>query len=120
MSKTPRILIVEDDALIAMALEELLREFGYEAMGPASTIEAAEAALAAETPDVGLFDLNLSGRSTLDLALALKARGAQIVFCTGYETPPGLPSALADAPVLVKPLDGADLGAVLARLLGRD
>ena len=59
-----RVLVVEDEALIAMDLQALLEEAGYQVLGPANSSAAALALIDNEEPDVALLDVNL-GRSTL-------------------------------------------------------
>lgn len=82
--ETMRVLIVEDEALVAMEIEGMLGLAGHEAVGQAddlpSAIEAAEAA----QPDLALVDIRLAhGASGLDVAAALKERGIPVLFATG-------------------------------------
>jgi CheY-like chemotaxis protein len=118
MTGPVRILVVEDDALIAMELEERLAELGHIVLGPALSLEAAEALAAKEELDAALLDANLAGKSSVAFGAALAARGVKVAFCTGYDQIKDLPPALANAPVLTKPLSDADLQAGLAKLLG--
>ncbi len=113
-----KILVVEDDALIAMELEERLGEMGYSVLGPALTLEAAEEIAGKEKPDCALLDANLAGRSSVQLGAALVARGVKIAFCTGYDQIKNLPPELESAPILTKPISDADLRAGLAKLTG--
>jgi DNA-binding response OmpR family regulator len=113
----PKILVVEDEALIAMELGERLRDMGYVVIGPAQAIAEAEALIARERPDAALLDANLAGQSSLPLGLALAARGVPVAFYTGYEQLKDLPAELAMAPVLTKPISDDELGATLAGLL---
>jgi DNA-binding response OmpR family regulator len=113
-----RILIVEDDALIAMELGERLAEMGYEVLGPAHTLAEAEALLAAGgRPDIALLDANLAGQSSVPLGAVLAQRGVKLAFCTGYDKIRNLPPELAQAPILTKPIGDADLIAGLKLLL---
>jgi DNA-binding response OmpR family regulator len=112
-----KILVVEDDALIAMELGERLADMGYEVLGPAHTLEEAEAALAAGTPDAALLDANVGGRTSVPLGAALAAKGVPLAFCTGYDKIKNLPPELAQAPILTKPIGDADLIAGLKLLL---
>src|SRR5688572_33280889 len=68
------ILLVEDDALIAMEMEERLADMGYDVRS-AATLEGAEAALQANRPDVALLDANLRGQSTVELGIRLAGEG---------------------------------------------
>ena len=112
-----KILVVEDDALIAMELEERLGEMGYAVLGPALTLEAAEELIAAERPDAALLDANLGGASSVGLGAKLAAVGVPVAFCTGYDQIKNLPPELAKAPILTKPVGDADLQAGLKALL---
>jgi DNA-binding response OmpR family regulator len=116
MAAKLKFLLVEDDALIAMELEERLGEMGYAVLGPAASVAAAEQLIAAEKPDAALLDANLDGHSSVPLGAQLAAMGVPVAFCTGYDHIKGLPPELASAIVLTKPLSDADLKAGLAKL----
>lgn len=114
----PKILVVEDDALIAMELGERLSDLGYEVLGPAHSISEAEALLAREQPDGALLDANLAhGASSVPLAMELVAAGVRIAFCTGYDHVKNAPAELSAAPVLTKPVSDAALKAALEKLI---
>jgi DNA-binding response OmpR family regulator len=112
-----KILVVEDDALIAMELGERLADMGFVVLGPAHSIAEAEAVIADELPDGALLDGNLAGVSSVPLAMTLHARGVRVAFCTGYDKIKGAPPALDHAPILIKPVSDADLKACLEKLL---
>lgn len=113
-----RILVVEDDVLIAMELGERLADMGYEVLGPAHTVAEAEALLAkGRQPDAALLDANLAGQSSVPLGAVLARSGVPLAFCTGYDKIKNLPPELAQAPILTKPIGDADLIAGLKRLL---
>ncbi|MEO6340417.1 MAG: PAS domain S-box protein [Caulobacteraceae bacterium] len=84
--KAGRVLVVEDEMLIAMALCKELVSLGWEVVGPAATIEEAVGLLAGQPPpDAAILDINLAGRLVYPLAERLRSEGVPIVFCTGYE-----------------------------------
>jgi DNA-binding response OmpR family regulator len=118
VSKQRTILIVEDDALIAMELAERLSDLGYAVLGPASTLDAAERMVADQTPDAALLDANIRGESSAPLGALLAGRGVPVAFCTGYDAIRSAPAELADAPVLTKPIGDAELAQCLRTLLG--
>jgi DNA-binding response OmpR family regulator len=118
MADTYTILIVEDDALIAMELGERLADMGFDVLGPARTLAEAEAALASARPDAALLDVNVAGQSSVALGVELAARGVPVAFCTGYDRIKDLPPELSDVLVIAKPIGDADLAAGLKRLLG--
>lgn len=113
-----KILVVEDDRLIAMELEERLAELGHAVLGPAHTIAEAEALLAGARPDCALLDANVGGQSSVALGVKLAELGVPVAFCTGYDEIKNSPPALANAPVLTKPISDAELQAGLSQLLG--
>ena len=79
-----RILIVEDEAVVALEIEGMLAMAGHEAVGQADDLPSALAAAEAEKPDLALVDIQLAqGTSGLDVAAALKARGVPVLFATG-------------------------------------
>lgn len=114
----PKILVVEDDALIAMELGERLTDMGFEVLGPAHSIAEAEAVLARETPDAALLDARLAGNtSSVPLGLVFRSKGIPFAFCTGFDRVKEAPPELANAPVLTKPVSDADIKTCLEKLL---
>jgi CheY-like chemotaxis protein len=116
-----RVLVVEDDALVAMLLESMLADLDCEVIGPLPTLAAAMGFLegeaqAATTVDVGVLDLNLDGQASYPVADALRARGVPVIFCTGYGDG-ALRTADAGTPILKKPYRASELAAVLAKVL---
>ena len=113
MSATPlRLLLVEDEALIAMMAEDLIEVLGHEVAFTAATLGEALAACDGHAFDAALLDVNLNGESSMALAASLKSRGCPFAFTTGYGAG-GIESAHADRPVLTKPYALAELEAVL-------
>jgi CheY-like chemotaxis protein len=111
-----RILVVEDEALVAMLVEDALVDAGSEVIGPVATVADAVALLDREAPpDAAVLDLNLAGETSVPVADMLAARGVPFVVATGYGAA-GLPPEHKDAPVLAKPYDPTELTATLARL----
>jgi CheY-like chemotaxis protein len=80
-----RILVVEDDAMIAMMVEDMLLDLGCTVIGPAGGLEEAVRLAAGDRAlDGALLDVNLNGQSVFPLADDLRTRGVPIVFCSGY------------------------------------
>ncbi len=107
-----KVLIVEDEALVAMLVEDALLDTGFAVIGPAATVEEALALLEREAPDAVVLDLNLAGETSTPVADWLAARGIPYVIATGYGAT-GLPAGHQDAMVLAKPYDPAELISVL-------
>jgi CheY-like chemotaxis protein len=83
-SQGKRVLIVEDEILIAMMAEEMLTSMGMLVVGPSRTVrEALELARSADF-DIALLDLNLCGERVDPITALLKRRGIPVVFATGY------------------------------------
>jgi CheY-like chemotaxis protein len=110
-----RILVVEDEALVAMLVEDALLDAGFGLIGPARTVAQAFDLLATERPDAAVLDLNLAGENSLSVADRLADLGIPFVVATGYGAA-GLPPRHSLVPVLPKPYDPADLTATLERL----
>lgn len=113
-----RILMVEDDIVIAMLLELLLQDLGCELVGPASTVPGALALLAGEKPDAATLDVNLGNEQVYPVADALKQAGIPFVFVTGYGGE-GLAEAYRSQPTIKKPIDARTFGDELAMGLKR-
>lgn len=118
MPERRRILIVEDDYLIASLLVEVLEGAGWQVVGPVGHL--AEALDSAKTAacDAALLDVNLGGEAVYPVAEVLGARNVPFLFLTGYgaET---LSSPFARQPRLGKPFKAAELLGALARLVSR-
>ncbi len=116
-SLKPRILIVEDEALIAVMLSDMLVELGYDVAASASHISQAKDFLTAEKVDIALLDVNLGNEKIDTVADLLAERACPFIFTTGYGQA-GLPAAHASRSVLQKPFNIGDLDAALRKELG--
>lgn len=112
-----RILVVEDEMLIAMELEGVLEDEGCVAVGPAPTVCRALGLLDRELLDAAILDLNLDGLDASPIALALAERGVPFVVVSGYGGAEPLQPVLKAAPRLDKPVDHRRLVGVLIRIL---
>jgi len=106
------VLLVEDDALLAMALEDALKEGGAARVTWCSTVAGAMEALEADLPDTIVLDVHLAdandGWALAELLPQLGLRKVQIVFCTG--APNEIPENVAAlGPIFEKPYDTAQL-----------
>jgi two-component system, response regulator PdtaR len=118
-----RVLIAEDDPLIAHALAERLRSLGHEPIGPAA--DGAEAIELARTslPDLYLFDIEMPNVDGLEAAARLAAGGLRrpVVVVTGVEDPSLIERSIASgvSAYLTKPVDSRELGAAIALAAAR-
>jgi DNA-binding response OmpR family regulator len=83
-----RVLIVEDETLVALLIEDFLDELGLAHVGPFRTVDAAIEAIKAEPIDLALLDINLgNGETSYPIAEVLERIGVPFVFVSGYERP---------------------------------
>lgn len=108
-----KVLVVEDEMMIAMLIEDMLEELGCELIGPASNVKRALELIASETIEIALLDVNLDGQATDAIAHELQRRGVPFVFATGYGAT-GVPKQYNDRAVLQKPFQKTDLAAALS------
>lgn len=104
-----RILVVEDEAILAMLLEDMLEDLGCSLVGMASGVEDAMAAIGAHELDGVLLDMNLHGRRTVPIAEELARRSVPFLLVTGYGGGDGDAPVIKAAPRLQKPFTEQDL-----------
>jgi DNA-binding response OmpR family regulator len=79
-----RILLVEDETMVALLLEDMLSELGHAVVGPVASLGKAMEMARDEAVDLAILDVNLDGKEAYPVAEALAARGIPFVFATGY------------------------------------
>jgi PAS domain S-box-containing protein len=99
-----RILIVEDEALVALSLADSVSQLGFSVVGPLHSLSEAEAAFAENEIDGAILDVNLNGRLVYPLAEKLDARNVPFVFITGYSAD-SIDERFKHIPVLHKPIE---------------
>ncbi|MCU0893711.1 MAG: response regulator [Rhodospirillales bacterium] len=118
MGKIPaglRVLVVEDEFMIAMAVEAVVTDAGGIVVDMAATLEQAVALAATAEFDAALLDINLNGQNSFPVADILGKRGIPFAFVTGYGRKM-VPDAFAAAPILTKPYARNELMRVLGSL----
>jgi DNA-binding response OmpR family regulator len=115
---TERVLVVEDEPLIAFDVAEYLREAGFEVVGPAASVSAALRLLKAQGCDLAVLDVNLGRETAAPIADALAAKSLPFIALSGYSSDQ-LPKGFENAPMLTKPVDPKRLVAELRRLKQR-
>jgi CheY-like chemotaxis protein len=103
-----RVLLVEDETLIAMLLEDILDDLGYDVAGSAADFNEGMRLASAESFDFAILDVNVGGREIFPIAEQLAARDIPFIFSTGYGAY-GLPDEWKNRPVLPKPFKPDDL-----------
>jgi CheY-like chemotaxis protein len=110
-----RVLIVEDEYIIAADMAQSLEDLGVSVMGPAGSVADALALIARSAAiDTAVLDVNLGAEKVYLVADALQARGVPVVFVTGYDDWI-IPEEYACSPRLRKPVDTG----ALSRILGK-
>ena len=113
---TARVLIVEDDPVIALEAEAALSEAGFEIAGLANSVERGLAAIHAGHCDVVVLDANLRGESVEPLTSLLQRRGTPFFFISGYGRV-HLPAAFLDAALVSKPFTRDELTRAVREML---
>lgn len=111
-----RVLVVEDEPLVAMDVEECLAAARCIVVGPAPSVARALALVAGERLDAALLDANLAGNPIDTVAEALTLRGVPFAFVTGYGRE-ALPACYGVVPVLTKPVASDQIVAMVADLV---
>lgn len=109
-----RVLIVEDEPIIAFALEDIMEDFGQFTVTVASTVEQALASLDDQRPDVAILDVNLHGQKSYPLADELKERSIRYIFATGYGSTEH-PADHRDITTVTKPYSPSDVRSALEK-----
>lgn len=110
-----RVLVLEDDALLAIDLAEMIAEMGHDVVGPCHAVRSALQKLDGAGCDVAILDYNLGEGTSEPVADSLIDRGISFTFLTGHSRG-YLPEHLQAHPILEKPVTQARLAAALAAL----
>ena len=100
----PRVLLVEDEALVAMMIQETLAEFGFQVIGPIATASEALASARDSQLDAAVLDINLGDGMVYTVAEILGKRGVPFVFVTGYDAD-SVDADFSGVPILQKPIE---------------
>ena len=109
-----RVLVVEDELLVALLLEDTLSDAGCVIVGPYARVREALAAAKGEVIDAALLDVNVADEKVFPVAYALEERGIPFLFVTGYGEV-ALPRDRPDWEACAKPFRPEQLAAQLAR-----
>jgi CheY-like chemotaxis protein len=111
-----RVLVVEDELLIAYLIEDYLTDVGCDTAGPFDSVAEALEAVRSEAFDAAVLDVNLVGERSYAVADALAEQGIPFLFLSGYGDA-GLPPGLRTGRICAKPFKGDDLTGMLAAIL---
>ncbi|HEY6645144.1 response regulator [Povalibacter sp.] len=113
-----QVLVVEDEMIVALEIEDLLRDAGYEVVGPVGTLPEALDLARNRSLDAAILDINLDGQWSVPVAVELQRRSIPFILATGYADS-ALPAHWRDLPRLMKPFNGGDLAKVMETILQR-
>jgi DNA-binding response OmpR family regulator len=111
----PRVLLAEDQALIAMEFEAMLADLGCEVVGPFGRVAAALEAASTMPLDGAVLDVSLAGHRSFPIAQRLQDRGVPFFFVTGLDHT-AFPAAFTDCCVLTKPIRSNDFAKLVRQL----
>ncbi|HUO23920.1 MAG TPA: response regulator [Caulobacteraceae bacterium] len=110
-----RIIVVEDEMMIAMLLEDMLADLGHTVVGVAGRLDSALDLARTAEADLAILDVNLSGEASFPVAQVLSDRGLPFMFATGYGAL-GIEAPFQSALTLKKPFVLSDLSKALDSL----
>lgn len=111
-----RVLVVEDEPMIAMMFDDMIQDFGSEVVGPVSGLTEALRLAATADIDAAVLDIKVGGAVVYPVADVLEQRGVPFLFATGYRRE-ALPERFADCTALPKPFTYAMLADALDTVL---
>ncbi|KTB69602.1 response regulator [Pseudomonas syringae] len=112
----PRVLLVEDETMLAMLMEMMLEDLGFATAYHASTLnDGVEYARNGEY-DLAILDINIIGGTSFPIAAAIADRGIPFMFCSGYGRL-GIPDTWVDRQCVAKPFSADQLSRALSDLL---
>jgi DNA-binding response OmpR family regulator len=108
-----RVLVVEDEVLVAMMIEDVVAAIGHVVVGPSRDVR--QALRLVDGADCAVLDVNLNGELIYPVADALRRRGTPFIFVTGYGAD-GIRADYLDAPIIAKPFDEKILARAIREL----
>ena len=114
-----RVLVIDDNALVAFDVADMLARAGFEVIGPATTLAEGVRLIDTASPDGAILDIDI-GRSdtTFEVARRMLNEGKRVIFLSGYsEKIRPLPEDLREVPRLTKPYDRFEVMEEFARLI---
>ena len=99
-----RVLVVDDEVLVAMLITDMLEDLGHQVVGPAHDLEEGLALAKTDGLDCAILDISLNGRSSMPIADLLRERGVPFMFASGYPPDPN-ETGYRGVPLLQKPFN---------------
>jgi len=113
-----RVLVLEDNFIIAMEAEDILKSIGVQHVEIATNLDQARSLTDAQSFDFAFLDVNLGNETSFAFAEVLRARGTLFGFVTGYGESSIFPAGLRDIPRISKPFNEASMAGLLASAAG--
>jgi DNA-binding NtrC family response regulator len=115
---SPKVLLVEDEFLLGIAITKLLTDMGFEPIGPARSLDEAKWLIEAQ-PELfaAVLDMDLGGQKIWPIARELTNQGVPFLLITENATTSELPNDLRSSKVLLKPFDQNALGKAIAKII---
>jgi CheY-like chemotaxis protein len=109
-------LVVEDNMIIAMEAEEILRDLGFDDCHVCASVRGALQIISEQPITFALLDIDLGNETSEAVAAKLRENGTPFIFASGYDDFPELSGGFTQVPVVTKPYVGADIAAAIAGL----
>lgn len=110
------VLVLDDEALIALDIADSVADSGRDVLGPAFTLDEARSLLADKTPQLAVLDINIGQDVVWPLARELRDRGTKLLFVSGDLSPGNRCDDFRDASALPKPAMPEEIAAALETL----
>ncbi len=111
-----KVLLIEDEVLVALVLEDTIEGLGHEIVATAGTVQHALDVVREKHLDLAILDVNVGGQQVFPVADLLSERGIPFCFVTGYGKR-GLKEPYQDCPVLMKPFTEGQLAEMISRIV---
>jgi AmiR/NasT family two-component response regulator len=113
-----RVLLAEDEVLVAAEIEAMLIDIGCRVIGPVATVDEVERRAASEALEGALLDVNLRGRHVFAALPVLLRQRIPVILSSGYDDRSLYPAEFRGLPLLVKPYDFDELKGAVTRVFG--
>jgi DNA-binding NtrC family response regulator len=114
-----RILVAEDEGLIALELEQILEDFGCEVVGPLASVDEVLENAERGGFDGALLDVNLRGRQIFEILPALQKLGLRLIITSGYDDVTLFPAPFRAMPRVAKPFDERELRRICEKVFAK-
>jgi len=114
-----RVLVAEDEALIAIELQRILEDFGCKVVGPLSSVDEVLENAERGGFDGALLDINLRGRQIFEILPKLDKLGMKLIITSGYNDVTLFPAAFRSLPRIAKPFDEKELRWICEIVFGK-